>query len=411
MSAKEQVVVTGIGMICPLGTNTVTCWQNLLAGESGIRRITRFDTSDCLTKIGGELSEEYFALEKANITRRMFKQTMRSTRLSLLCARQAIEDSALDINTVDKDACAVIIGSAGSSFQSVDESQKPGNAKYRIVREMLNGLPAWISIEYGFHGPSFTVSTACASGGYAIGMAYEIIQSGRADVAITGGVDTILSKEALECYNALMAISEDNEQPEKSSRPFDKTRNGFVLSEGGCLLVLESLSHAKQRAAQIYAKVSGYGASSEAYNIFAPDPGGEEMARTMELALMDAQIPKEKIGYVNAHGTSTRHNDLCETIAIKKVFEEHAHTLAVSSQKSMIGHTIGGGGAIEFAVTALSLKHQQLTPTINYEHPDPECDLDYVPNTMRDVKDLQAAISNSFGFGGHNCTLVLERYV
>jgi len=410
MIEERQVAVTGIGMICPLGADTDTCWQNMLSGKSGISWISKFDASDCLTKIGGQLPEEYLLLEKTKIPKRMFKQTTRAARIIFLCAQQAIEDSGIESNKINKDKVGVIIGSGGSSFQDIDESQNLDYTKFRIVREMLNALPAWISIEYGFGGPSFTLSTACASGGYAIGMAYEFIKSGRCDMIVAGGVDTMLTKETISRYNAIMAISEENEHPEESSRPFDKKRSGFVLAEGGCALILENLSHAEKRSAQIYSKVSGFGANSEAYNIYAPEPTGEEMARTMELAIMDAKIPKEKIGYVNAHGTSTYHNDLCETIAIKKVFKEHAYKIAVSSQKSMIGHTIGAAGAIEFAITALSLKNQQITPTINYEYPDPECDLDYVPNLSRKTMDLNAAISNSFGFGGHNCSIVLERY-
>lgn len=410
MTGERQVVVTGIGIICPLGIDTQTCWQNMLSGKSGISWITKFDASDCITKIGGQLPEEYYSLEKADIPKRMFKQTIRAARVIFLCAQQAVEDSNVEPDKTNKERVAVIIGSGGSSFQDIDRFQTPDEAKFRIVREMLNALPAWISIEYGFHGPNFTVSTACASGGYAIGMAYKLIKSGQCDLAIAGGVDTMLTKGAINRYNAIMAISEENDPPGKSSRPFDKKRSGFVLSEGGCAIILEELYHAENRSAKIYSKVSGYGANSEAYNIIAPEPTGDQMARTMELAIMDANIPKEKIGYINAHGTSTHHNDLCETIAIKKAFKEHAYQLAVSSQKSMIGHTIGAAGAIEFAITALSLKNQEVTPTINYEYPDPECDLDYVPNSPRKTKNLNAAISNSFGFGGHNCSIILERY-
>jgi len=410
MREEIQVVVTGIGMICSLGVNTSICWQNMLAGKSGITRITGFDASECLTKIGGQLPEEFFILEESKIPKRMFKQTTRSTRAIFLCAQQAVQDSFLELDKVNKDRCACIIGTGGSNLQEIGELELSGNKKFRIVREMLNAAPAWISINFGFCGPSFTVSTACASGAWAIGAAYDLIKSGKCDLAITGGVDTMLTKEAIHRFNAVLAISEANNHPEKASRPFDKKRSGFVLADGSCAILLENLAHVQKRSAPIYAKVSGYGVNSEAYNIFAPESNGAGMAQTMELSIKEANISKEEIGYINAHGTSTYHNDLCETKAIKKVFGKHAYKLAVSSQKSMIGHTIGAAGAIEFAITALSLKNQQLTPTINYEYPDPECDLDYVPNFSRQAKDLKAAITNSFGFGGHNCSIVLERY-
>jgi len=401
-----SVAITGIGIICPLGVDKHACWDNMLQGKSGIRRITKFDTSDCLTKIGGEIPDEYFKLENDVIPKRLRKQTTLCSRLSLLGAKQAIEDSKIEIEDVDVRRCAVITGSGGKS-----ELSEEGDERFRAVKEMINALPAWISIEYGFKGPSFNIATACASGGYAVGAGFDYIKSGKGDLCIAVGADTMLTKESIDGFNNLMALSEENDNPEKASKPFDRRRNGFVLSEGGCAIVLEAHQNAIKRNARIYAVISGYAITSEAFNIFAPEPTGKEMARTMNLAIQSSGIPKEKIGYVNAHGTSTYHNDLCETMAIKSVFGEHAYKLTVSSQKSMVGHTIGCAGALECAVTALSLYHQVITPTINYEEPDPKCDLDYVPNKARTVNGLEAAITNSFGFGGHNCSLVLEACV
>jgi 3-oxoacyl-[acyl-carrier-protein] synthase II len=272
---------------------------------------------------------------------------------------------------------------------------------------MLNALSACVSIEFGFKGPSFNVATACASGAFAIGLGYDYVRRA-GDICLAIGIDTMLLKETIDGFNQLLALSEENDHPEKASRPFDKRRSGFVISEGACALLLESYEHARRRGARIYALISGHASTSEGYNIVAPEPGGAEMAKTMDFALQRAGLPKEKIGYVNAHGTSTPHNDLAETRAIKLVFGENAYKIAVSSQKSMIGHSIGGSGGIECGVTALSLYHRRLTPTINYEEPDPECDLDYVPNKAREANGLEAAITNSFGFGGHNSTIVLE---
>ncbi|MBU0568292.1 beta-ketoacyl-[acyl-carrier-protein] synthase family protein [bacterium] len=410
MDDSRYVAVTGIGMISSLGLSTPECWKNMVDGKPGVRRITRFDTSDCLTKIGGELPLEYYEVEKKEFSKRFFKQTASTARLGLLCAKEAIKDSGLEIEKLDPYRCPVISGSGGFILEEGKGLEELKTSKFGVLQEMVNAISAWISIKYSLKGPSFNVATACGSGGFAIWNAFDYVRSGKADMAVAVGLDMMVTKESIQSFNQLMALSEENNFPERASRPFDKRRSGFVLANGGCAVILERLDHARQRDANIYALASGYGCSSEAFNIVAPDPTGKEMAKTMSLALEDARISKEKIGYVNAHGTSTPHNDRCETRAIKTVFGEHAYKLAVSSQKSMIGHTIGGAGAIEFGVTALSLHHGIITPTINYEEPDPDCDLDYVPNEAREVNDLEAAISNSFGFGGHNCSIVLEKY-
>lgn len=403
------VVVTGIGMICPLGITTGECWENMLAGKSGVRRITRFDASECLTQIGGELPDKYFEMEKNALSRRVYKRSILPTRLAIISAKQALEDGEIELGMIDRDRVGVVTGCGGSTFGDQIVYGDPTRKKFAFSHEMLNALSACISIEFGFKGPSFNVATACASGAFAVGMGYDYVRR-YGELCVVVGIDTMLFKETIDGFNQLMALSEDNEYPEKASRPFDRKRSGFVVSNGACALILESYDHAIQRGARIYAVMSGYAVTAEAFNIVAPEPEGKQMARTMELALRNAGIQKEKVGYINAHGTSTFHNDLAETRAIKRLFGNNAYKIPVSSQKSMIGHSIGAAGAIEFAVTALTLQHQEITPTINYEEPDPQCDLDFVPNKARKVNSLDVAITNSFGFGGQNATIVLERY-
>jgi 3-oxoacyl-[acyl-carrier-protein] synthase II len=408
-ASLNLVAVTGVGMICPLGVTAPSCWESMLQGRSGVTRITKFDPSGCVTQVGGQLPEEYFQLEAEGTSKRLFKQTVLTGRLIRLCAKEAVEDSGITAPLLDSHRGAVIIGTSGSSVRSPHDLGGPGSERFKVIREMINALPAWISIDYGFRGPSFTVSAACSSGSYAITSAYDLIRSGVVDVAVVGGVDALLTKNTIRRGNFMKMLSEDNEPPGKAIRPFDKTRSGFVIADGGCAAVLESAEHARKRGAHIYAYMAGYGARSESYSLYAPAPYGEGMAATIEMALANASIPKDKVGYVSANGSATIVNDLFETQAMKRVFGAHAYDLLVSSQKSMIGHTMGAAGAIEFVVTALVLATQKVPPTINYEVPDPECDLNYVPNTMVTVDDVDCAISNSFGLGGHNIVIALQR--
>jgi 3-oxoacyl-[acyl-carrier-protein] synthase II len=275
---------------------------------------------------------------------------------------------------------------------------------------MTNSMPAWISLEYHLTGPNFAVNTACASSAYAISFGYEMIRNGQSDIVIVGGADSIINLEEIRGFNALYALSVSDGPPEQASKPFSKDRDGFVIGEGAGVLILESKSHAMARQAKIYAEIAGYALSSEGYNIMAPMKDGEGMAQTIELAIKNAGIEKTEVGYINAHGTSTELNDRYETMAIKRVFGDFAYQVPVSSSKSMLGHTIGAAGAIEAIITALSLKNGMLTPTINYKQPDPDLDLDFVPNMSRS-KDIRFALSNSFGFGGHNATLVLKKHI
>lgn len=404
-----MVAVTGIGMVTCLGTGASRCWERMLEGCSGITRISRFDTDGLLTRIGGELPGDYYETESSEFPRRLRNQTIPTSRLGLFCAKEAIDDSGFMSAGLDPYRCAVVSGCSQSIFQEGLEWPGPTDKKYLVVKEMVNAIAAWISIRYGFKGPSYNIASACASGAFAVATAFDYVRRGRCDAAVAVGVDMMLNRQSIIGFNELLALSENNDSPETASCPFDNRRNGFVLSNGGCALVLESLESARRRGARIYALVTGASMVSEAYNIVAPEPSGREIARTIRLAIEDANIPLAKIGYISAHGTSTRQNDLSETVAIKQVFGSQAYELAVSSQKSMIGHTIGGAGAIECAVTALTLHHGLITPTINYQEPDPDCDLDYVPNEAREARDLKAAVSNSFGFGGHNCSIVLER--
>lgn len=407
-SAKDHLVaVTGIGMVTPLGISVEENWNAMLAGKSGIDRIKRFDASCCLTQIGGELPDRYFDADAAMFTGTAYAQQILPIRLSIYTARQAMTDAGVALADVARDRAGVITGCGGSTFGDEMVLNEAGHESHRC-NEMINVLGGAVAQDFGFRGPSFNVATACASGAFAVCRAYDYVRQG-GDLCIAVGIDTILVKETIEGFNSLMALTEQNEFPEQASRPFDKTRSGFVLSEGACAVVLEPYAKARARGARIYACIGGYGCTSEAFNIVAPEPEGKQMARTMREAVTHAGLRPEDIGYISAHGTSTPHNDLAETKAIKRVFGDHAFRLAVSSQKSMIGHSIGAAGAIEFGMTALSLHHRQLTPTINYEHPDPECDLDYVPNHAREVPDLTAALTNSFGFGGHNASILLQR--
>lgn len=412
--ASRRVAITGLGMINSLGTSVPECWDAMLHGKSGIRPIRRFKVSDCETKIGGELTEAYYELEKQEFSTRKMKQTASTTRLGYLCAREAMVDSGFPVGSLDPYRCASITGcgQTGNDETETDEElirtyRQP--SKFVIIQQMPNALSGWVSIEYGLKGRSYNVSTACASGAFAVANAFEYIAGGHGDMAVVVGVDTLLTSMSIKGFNALMAMSTRNDDPQRAMRPFDKDRDGFVLANGGAALVLEREELARRRDARIYAFLSGASMLSEAFNIVAPQPSGEEMAQTMRFAVKCSGHALEDVGYVSAHGTSTQQNDADESAAIGLAFGEHAKKLAVSSQKSMTGHSVGGAGAIECATCALILHHGVITPTMNLVTPDSHCQLDYVPNEPRQARNLKVAISNSFGFGGHNSTLVLEK--
>ncbi len=404
---ENKTVITGIGMVTPLGIGLEENWENLKKGKSGVRKISLFDASECETQIAAEVdSERLEELAKAQIPRRIKKQMTRTTRMAIVAANEAIKNSGIDFDKYDKTRIAVILGVINTSFNEAEIAESESNI---IVRSMPNAPSAWISLLNGLEGPNFNVSTACASSAYAIGLGHQMIQSGQADIVIVGGVDSQIDPLFIKGFNQIMAMSVKNDSPETASRPFSLSRDGFVIGEGCGIMVLESEKIALERNASIYGELAGYAITSEATDITAPKENGVGMALTMKKALSNAGIGIDEIDYINAHGTSTYLNDKYETLAIKNCFGDRAKDLAVSSTKSMHGHALGAAGAIEGIIALLSVKNNILIPTINYNDPDPELDLDYVPNVSRE-KNVRAALSNSFGFGGHNATLVFKKY-
>jgi 3-oxoacyl-[acyl-carrier-protein] synthase II len=350
---------------------------------------------------------EFEELSRKYVKKRAASQMTRVTRMCVTTAKIAVEDAGIDFSQVDPARCSVIMGVVNTGNSS---SEKDTTLQNTVFKSMTNSMPAWISLEYQITGPNFAVNTACASSAYAIAFGYEMIRNGQSDIVIVGGADSIINAEEIQGFNALYALSIANDPPEQASKPFSRDRDGFVIGEGAGVLVLESKEHTLARNGKIYAEIAGYALTSEGYNIMAPMKDGEGMAQTMELAIKNAGIRKDEVGYINAHGTSTELNDRYETMAIKQVFGDLAGAIPVSSSKSMLGHTIGAAGAIEAIITALSLKNGILPPTINYRQPDPDLDLDYVPNVSR-PRDISVALSNSFGFGGHNAILVLKKHL
>jgi len=402
----ERVVVSGMSMITSLGLDLQTNWENLIAGKSGVKKITLFDASSCQTQIAAEIPPEFEALWPAYIKKRAADQMTRITKACYVCSKEAVKQSGINFELVNKDRCGVILGVVTTANTS---SEKGTTDQNLILKSMSNAMSAWISLEYKLQGPNFTVTSACASSAYAIGLGYDMIHNGSADIVIVGGADSIINKEEINGFNNLYALSTENDKPEKASKPFSKDRDGFVIGEGAGILILESEKSALARGAKIYAELAGYATSSEAYNIMAPMKDGEGIAHAIALALKNANVSAEEIDYINAHGTSTTLNDKYETMAIKKVFGEQAYKIPISSSKSMIGHTIGAAGAIELIITIQTINNGIITPTINLDEPDPELDLDYVPNHSRN-QEVNCALSNSFAFGGHNAVLVIKKY-
>ena len=401
-----RVVVTGMNIISSLGLDLETNWNNLIAGKSGVKEISLFDASENITRIAAEVPSEFEEYSRKFIKKRAGSQMTRVTKMCVTCAKDAVEKSGIDFEQMDKTRCSVILGVVNTGNSSTEKETNPQN---RIFKSMTNSMAAWISLEYQLTGPNFVVNTACASSAYAISLGFEMIRNNQADLVIVGGADSIINYEEIEGFNSLYALSVENDPPEKASKPFSKDRDGFVIGEGAGILILESEESAKKRNATIFAEIPGYAITSEGYNIMAPMKDGEGMACTIEKAIQHAGIYKEEVDYINAHGTSTELNDRYETMAIKKVFGEIAKNIPVSSSKSMIGHTIGAAGAIEGIISILAILHGTLPPTINLDLPDPDLDLDFVPNHSR-KKEVKVALSNSFGFGGHNATIVFRKY-
>ena len=411
---SRRVVITGLGLVTPLGVGVDETWTALCKGQSGISEITRFDASGFNTKIAGEVKnfhpEDFLSIKEA-------KRTQEFIAYAVAASRMALEDSGLTIDKTNENRVGVLTGCGFGGLNLLEQTtvviQKKGPQRvtpFFIPMMIGNMAPGMISIYLGAKGPNSSIATACASGTHAIGDAFRIIKRGAADAMITGGVESVITPTCIAGFNAMKALSVRNDFPEKASRPFDRDRDGFVIGEGCGILILETLEAALERGARIYAEICGYGMSGDGFHMAAPAPEGEGAARCMAAALADSEIPFDKIDYINAHGTSTQLNDVYETRAIKSVFKEKASSIAVSSTKSMTGHLLGGAGGIETVFTALTISEGIIPPTINLDCPDEECDLDYVPNKARNM-DVKTAMTNSFGFGGTNATLILKKYL
>ncbi len=410
----NRVVVTGLGAITPIGIGKDEYWESLIKGKSGVGYITRFDAEDFVTKIAAEVKD--FNPEDF-MDKREIRRTDRFTQYALAGTYLALEDGDIDLSIVNKDRVGVVIGSGIGGMETLEgEHTKliekgPKKVSPLFIPMMISNMaPGQISMKYGLKGPTMTITTACASGNHAIGEAFRMIQRGICDMIITGGCEAAITPLAIAGFNAMKALSTRNEEPSKASRPFDKKRDGFVMGEGAGILVLEELNHALKRNATIYGEIVGYGASSDAYHITAPDPEAEGARKAMELALLDGNVSYKEVDYINAHGTSTYYNDKLETLAVKKAFKEHAYKLNISSTKSMTGHLLGGAASIEAIATILAIKEGIIPPTINYEDPDEECYLNYTPNKAV-KRDIEYAMSNSLGFGGHNGTILFKKFI
>ncbi len=409
----KRVVVTGIGVITPVGNSLEEFWTNLTGGKSGVGPITRFDTEGYTSKIAAEVK----GFEPADyIDRKEARRMDRFTQFAVAATSMAVENARLDFEKLNRARCGVILGSGVGGIETLEEQHKillergPGRISPFFIPMMISNMGSGrVSIQFGLRGFNVTTTSACASSTNAIGDAFKLIQRGQADLMITGGTEAPLTPLAVAGFCAMKALSTRNDDPAGASRPFEAGRNGFVIGEGAVILVLEEMQHALDRGAEILAEITGYGASCDAYHISAPDPEGTGAALAMRLALDDAGLAPGQVDYINAHGTSTPLGDKLETVAIKEVFGEHAGKLAVSSTKSMTGHLLGSAGGLEAAACVLSITRGIIPPTINMVQPDPDCDLDYVPNIARQKK-VAVAMTNSFGFGGHNATLVLESF-
>ena len=411
---KNRVVITGIGAITPIGIGKDAFWQGLLAGKSGITKTTRFDASEYTAQVAGEVKD----FEPNDfIDKKEAKRMDRNAQFAVAASKLAIEDAKLEVTDENADRIGAYIGTGIGGIETLHKQYEtlfdkgPSRISPFFVPMMIGNMAAGqVSITFGLKGPSSCIVTACASGTNSIGDAFRVIQRGDADVMLAGGTEACISPAAVAGFCSMKALCSDfNEEPTRASRPFDKNRSGFVMGEGSGVVVLETLEHAKQRGAHIYAELVGYGSNSDAYHITSPSPGGVQAAKCMQLALNDAAMNPQDIDYINAHGTSTNMNDETETMAVKTVFGDHAYNLAMSSIKSMTGHLLGAAGGIECIATALTIEQDIMPPTINYETPDEGLDLDYVPNEARQ-KTVNAALTNSLGFGGHNACLILRKY-
>ena len=410
---RRKVVVTGIGMVTPVGIGVEESWKAVCAGRSGVGPVTKFDASSFPSQIAAEVkgfrAEDFMEKQKV----RRFDAFI---HFAIASARMAVEDSGLDIDDNNRDRIGCVTGSGIGGLPMIEHFHKILLEKgpkrispFFIPGIIANMVAGEIAIEFGARGPNTAITTACAASAHAIGESFRLIREGRADVMITGGSEAVISPLAFGGFCAMHALSTRNDEPEKASRPFDMERDGFIMGEGAGILILEEIDHAKRRGAKIYAEICGYGLSGDAYHVAAPDPNSIGAINCLKMALNDAGMSPEDIDYINAHGTSTKLNDISETRAIKTVLKEHAYRIPISATKSMTGHLLGGAGAVEAIFSILTINHGIIPPTINYEKPDPECDLDYVPNKARKA-NVKVAMSNSFGFGGTNASLVFRAY-
>ena len=410
---KRRVVITGVGLVTPIGMGVEENWDSLMKGKSGVSKITRFDTSNFPVQIAGEVKgfnpENY--IDKKDI-----KQMDVFIQYAVTAAKEAFKQSGYEINDANSEMVGALVGAGLGGLPEIERNHSELVEKgprrvspFFIPRSIANLAPGQISILFNARGPNACTVTACATGTHSIGDAYRIIERGDADAMFAGGAESTITPLAVAGFAQMKALSTSNDQPEKASRPFDKERNGFVIGEGSGIVFMEELEGAKKRGAKILAEIIGYGLTSDAYHVSAPSPEGEGANRCMRNAIRSAGLPVESVDYINAHGTSTYYNDLNETIAIKNLFRDHARKLKISSTKSMTGHLLGAAGGIEAIYTALALERGIVPPTTNYEHPDPECDLDYVPNEPQETKP-KIALSNSFGFGGTNACLCFKKY-
>ncbi|HYQ47762.1 MAG TPA: beta-ketoacyl-ACP synthase II [Thermodesulfovibrionales bacterium] len=410
---KRRVVVTGVGLITPLGVGVEKSWNGLAQGRSGIGPITQFDASAFPTRIAGEVHgfnpEDYIEVKE-------IKKMDRFIHFGIAASTMAMEDAGLKIDEANAPRVGVYVGAGMGGLPAIEHYHKvlleKGPRKitpFFIPMLIINLAAGQISIRFGAKGPNSAPATACATGSHAIGDAFKVIQRGDADAMIAGGTESVITAMGIGGFNAMKALSTRNSEPEKASRPFDRDRDGFVMGEGSGIVILEELGHAVKRGAKIYAELIGYGLTGDAYHITSPAPGGEGAARCMNMAIHDAGISPSEVNYINAHGTSTKHGDELETLAIKNVFGEHAYRLSVSSTKSMTGHLLGAAGGVEAVLSLLSIHHSMMLPTINLDNPDEGCDLDYVPHASRPA-EVRCALSNSFGFGGTNACLLFKKY-
>jgi 3-oxoacyl-[acyl-carrier-protein] synthase II len=409
-----RVVVTGLGVVTPVGHQLDVFWNNLISGQSGVDKITAFDPTPFDTQIAGQVKE--FDLSPAFPSPKEIRRADRYSQFGIYAGWSALKDSGAELDKLDRDEIGVIIGSGIGGLETTSAQIKvllergPDRLSPFMIPMLISNMASGLfSMFYNLRGPNFATCSACATANHAIGEAWRTIKMGEAKMMFAGGAEAAIVPVGIGGFCAMRAMSTRNDDPKTSSRPFDKDRDGFVMGEGAGVIVLEELEHAKKRGAKIYCEISGYGNTADAHHMTAPSPDGEGAARCMKMALRSG-LNIEDISYINAHGTSTPQGDVCETLAIKRVFGERAKKIAVSSTKGATGHMLGAAGAVEMSVCALAIKHDIVPPTINYQTPDPECDLDYVPNTAREMK-VNAIINNSFGFGGHNASIAAKKFV